>query len=145
MTYSFRAFHSLYQAYQAVFGAADKSLKIQEDIQTAHQIILFVLYADDGLPSALVAQRAGMSKSRLTGLTDALEAKGLVRKQRGEQDARQQVIYIEPEGRALIERTKNWVSEMNADLLADFDESERKTIEKFLRRAALTRQSSCDD
>lgn len=141
MTYSFRAFHSLYQAYSAVFGAADKSLKKQEGIQTAHQIILFVLYAEDGQPSALVAKRAGMSKSRLTGLTDALEAKGLVRKQRGEKDARQQVIYIEPEGRALIERTKNWVSEMNADLLADFDESERKTIEKFLRRSALTRQS----
>jgi len=145
MTYSFRAYHSLYQAYSAVFGAADKSLKNQEGIKTAHQIILFVLYAEDGLLSSVVAKRAGMSKSRLTSLTDALETKGLIRKQRGATDARQQVLYIEPNGRALIERTKNWVSEMNTSLLADFDESERKAIEKFLRRAALMGRSNGDE
>ncbi|WP_298336222.1 MarR family transcriptional regulator [uncultured Erythrobacter sp.] len=139
MAHTFRAYHSLHQAHSAVFRAADKALKKQEGIQTAHQFILFVLYVEDGLPSALVASRAGMSKSRLTGLTNTLEDKGLIRKQRGEKDARQQVLYIAPEGRALIERTKDWVSEMNADLLADFDERERMAIEKFLRRAASSR------
>lgn len=136
MTKSFRAFHALQMAYSAVFSAADKSLKRQEGILTAHQVILFILCAENGLPSSIVATRAGISKSRLTGLVDALDRKGLIRRQQGQVDARQSLIFIEPKGRALIERTKSWVHEMNSSLLANFDAQERKTIQRFLSEAA---------
>lgn len=132
----FRAFHALHMAHTAIFSAADKSLKKREGILTAHQVILFVLSTEDGLPSKVIAKRAGMSKSRLTGLVDALERKGLVRRERGTEDARQQIVFIEPAGRDLIDRTKGWVNKLNTSLIKDFDKDEQKTIARFLSHAA---------
>jgi len=136
MAKQFRAFHALHMAHTAIFSAADKSLKKQEGILTAHQVILFVLTAEDGLPSKEIAKRAGMSKSRLTGLVDALERKAFVRREQGQEDARQQLIYIEAEGRAVIDRTKGWVNKLNRSLLKTFDANEQKVIERFLSHAA---------
>ena len=135
MSKTFRAFHALHLAHMAIFRAADKSLKRQEGILTAHQSILFVLCAEDGVPSSVIARRAGMSKSRLTGLVDALETKALIRRQRGEKDARQQLLFIEPEGRTLIDRTKGRLTALNELMLEDFDEDERSIIQRFLHNA----------
>lgn len=142
MTKPIRVFHALHMAHTAIFRAADKSLKAQEGILTAHQVILFVLSAEDGLPSKVIAKRAGMSKSRLTGLVDALERKGLVRREQGQEDARQQIIFIMPDGRALIDRTKGWVNNLNTSLIKDFDKDEQKVISRFLSRAAKFDTSS---
>ena len=136
MVKRFRAFHALHLAHTAIFSAADKSLKKTEGILTAHQVILFVLTAEDGLPSQVIARRAGMSKSRLTGLVDSLERKGLLRREKGQEDARQQIIFIEPEGRALIDRTKGRINKLNKALLKDFSPEEQKVIERFLVHAA---------
>lgn len=131
----FRAFYALHAAHTAIFSAADKALKRQEGLLTAHQSILFVLCAEDGLPSSVIARRAAMSKSRLTGLVDTLEAKALIHRQRGEKDARQQLIFIEPEGRAVIDRTRGRLNALNALMLEDFDENERAIIQRFLSQA----------
>ena len=77
-----------------------------------------------------------MSKSRLTGLLDTLERKTFIRRERGKQDARQQIIFIESDGRALIDRTKRWVNDFNECLIKDFDDSEREVIQRFLENAA---------
>ena len=136
MTKPFRAFHALHQAYTSVFRTVDKELKSRENILTAHQLILFILSLDDGLPSSEVASRAGVSKSRLTGLVDTLESKSLLRREQGSQDARQQILFIEPEGRAIIKRTQKWVHDLNNALLTDFTKAEKAVIQKFLNNAA---------
>lgn len=138
MPNNFRAFHLLHLAYTGVFNAADKSLKKREGILTSHQLILFLLSQEDGLPSATVSERAKMSKSRLTGLANGLEDKGLIRRERGPDDGRQKLLFIEPEGRALIERSKVFVKQANSDLLEGFDENEREVIKRFLAHAAAT-------
>lgn len=137
MTKPFRVFHALHKAHTALFGAADKTLKKREGILTAHQLILFLLSAEDGLPSSVLATRAGLSKSRLTGLVDTLERKDFIRRERGAQDARQQILYIEPAGRALIDRTKGWVNTLNARLLKNFDKDEQQVIQRFLQEITL--------
>lgn len=116
-----RVFHSLQQANSTLFNAADHSLKKREGIRTAHQVILFLLCEEDGLASAEMAKRTGLSKSRLTGLADTLVEKSLVRRERGEVDGSQNFLFIEAVGRAIIERTKTWVNNLNASLLENFD------------------------
>lgn len=135
MTKSFRAFYALHRAHTAVFRASDKLLKKSEGILTAHQSILFVLGIEDGLPSTIIANRTGMSKSRLTGLLDALERKDLIRRERGEQDGRQQLIFLQAAGRELIDRTKGTVNRLNARLLNDFSDEEQSVIQRFLENA----------
>ncbi len=135
MPKSFRVYNDLHQAHTALFRASDKALKKHEGILTAHQVILFVLYNQDGLPISEIVKHSGMSKSRLTGLIDTLEVKGFIRRERGSQDARQQIIFINATGRAIIDRTKAWVNEINASLLKTFDKNEQSVIQRFLNEA----------
>jgi DNA-binding MarR family transcriptional regulator len=127
-----RIFHLLQQANSALFRAVDGLLKAQEDIVSAHQVILFVLTAEDGLQSTEVASRAGMSRSRLTGLLDTMIAKGLVRREQSLDDGRVQRVFITPDGADKIKRTSVQTRDLNAELLRPFDDSERKTITAFL-------------
>jgi len=82
---------------------------------------------EDGLPSSVIATRIGISRSRLTGLIDTLERKELIRRERGQQDSRQRIIFIKPEGLAIVNRTKGWTNKLNEN------DDERLTIERFLQ------------
>lgn len=137
-TQNFRVFRELNLVTSALFRAADRDLLAREGIRTAHQAILFVLQVEDGLTSSEIANRAGLSKTRLTGLADTLETKSLITRDRGTQDARQQVIKITSEGRAVVDRTNGWVRNLNASLMSQFDESEQAVVERFLREVHRT-------
>lgn len=127
-----RVFHLLHLAHGALFRAIDRRLRETEGVATAHQVILFTLVAEDGLPSSEIAKRAGHSKSRLTGLVDTLEAKGLVERRASVEDGRVQLLHVTAAGRDLIARTVSQTRELNAKLLAPFDEKDGETIRKFL-------------
>lgn len=127
-----RAFHLLHLAHGALFRALDRRLRETEGITTAHQVVLLTLAAEDGLPSAEVARRAGHTKSRLTGLVDRLVAEGLVERRVSEEDGRVHRLHATRAGRALAVRTGARTKELNAALLAPFDAGERETIRSFL-------------
>ena len=141
MTKPPRIFHMLQQANSGLFRAVDGLLKTQEGIVTAHQVILFVLTQEDGLQCADVAKRAGMSRSRLTGLLDTLATKGLVRREQGVEDGRVQRVFITPDGTDIIIRTAALTRDLNADLLDPFDAQERETITAFLHHVSNTAKS----
>ncbi len=133
-----RIFHLIQQANSRLFSAVDRRLKSQEGIVTAHQVILFVLAQEDGLPSAEIAKRAGMSQSRLTGLVDTLVSKGMVRREKADIDSRVHKTYLEEKGADLVARTSAGVRELNEDLLHPFSEDERETIARFLKHVVQT-------
>jgi DNA-binding MarR family transcriptional regulator len=133
-----RVFHMLQQANSALFRAVDGLLKAREGIISAHQVILFVLTQEDGLQSADVAKRAGMSRSRLTGLLDTLTSKGLVRREQSPDDGRVQRVFITQGGADIIKRTAALARELNEDLLEPFDEQEREVITAFLQHVSGT-------
>lgn len=133
MQQKFRALHFLHIAHAALFRSTDRVLKKTEGITTAHQVILFTLEREDGLPSSAVAKRAGHSKSRLTNLVDTLTARGLVERKVSPEDERVHLLFITEEGRALAERTRASVQDVNARLLRPFNEKEQQTIQKFLQ------------
>ena len=138
MTKAPRIFHLLQQANSRLFAAADRQLKAREGIATAHQVILFVLAQENGLASAKIANRAGMSQSRLTGLVDTLVSKGMVRREKADTDSRIHRAFITDQGTALVARTAGQVRDLNEDLLQPFSESERETISRFLKHVSET-------
>lgn len=138
MSESFRVFHSLQHAYRNLFGAADSLIRANEGIVTAHQVILMVLRQQDGLKASEIAERASLSRSRLTGLLDTLEAKNIVRRKSDSKDGRVQRVFLETEGHAIVDRTKQWVNVLNDELLSPFSDHERKTIERFLKHVSAT-------
>lgn len=128
-----RILHLLHVAHTALFRASDRHLKKTEGITTAHQVILFTLDMEDGLPSAVVAKRAGHSKSRLTNLVDTLVKKRLVERRVKPEDERVHLLHITGTGKELAARTRPEVQEMNTRMLAPFTEEEQEVIQRFLK------------
>ena len=132
MSTKIRVFHLLHIAHASLFRAADRVMRSQEGITTAHQVILFTLNAEDGLSASEVAKRAGHSKSRLTNLVDTLESREMVQRRTSDADRRVYTLHITKSGRELIRRHTKRIQKMNEHILAPFDTSERKVISDFL-------------
>lgn len=133
MSKPLRVFHQLHVAHGALFRAADRHMRAVEGITTAHQVILFTLSIEDGLRASDVAKRAGHSKSRLTNLVDTLEAKKLLKRRVSESDGRVHTLHITEAGRDLIKRHTARTKELNEQMLAPFNATERDVIAAFLK------------
>lgn len=131
MSKPFYVFNRLYRANRVFFQAADRRLKSLEKVRTSHEVILFVLAEENGLTSADIARRAGMSASRLTGLIDTLVDRNFVRRKQGDHDGRIQYVFLQPEGKAFIARNKAFVHDLNKRLLDNFTAPEQAVIERF--------------
>ena len=129
-----RVFHQLHLSHAALFQAVNRSLRRDENLSSAHLVIVFALSAEDGLTSSQVSKRTGHSKSRLTGLVKTLEERGLVTRARPQSDARISSLSLTDEGLALADRSRKMVKRVNEELLEPFSAEERETIAAFLQR-----------
>jgi DNA-binding MarR family transcriptional regulator len=127
-----RVFHQLHLSHAALFQAVDRSLRKQEGLSTAHLIIIFALSSEPDLTSSDVCKRTGHSKSRLTGLVNTLEDRGLIKRSSSETDGRVSSLSLTDDGKALAERHKKLTRKVNEELLAPFSNEERDTIAGFL-------------
>jgi DNA-binding MarR family transcriptional regulator len=69
------------------------------DVRPAYGAILIPLFEEDGLQIGELAKRARLSKQTMTTLLKLMEARGLVARQRDQQDARASRIYLTEYGR----------------------------------------------
>lgn len=127
-----RVFHLLQCAHGSLFRAADRLLQSAEGVSATQHGVLLLLAAKDGQPISAIADELKMGKSSLTGLIDRMASARLVRRQADADDARVQRIFIEKEGRAIVQRSLGEVMRINAELLKPFGAGERKIIERFL-------------
>ncbi len=74
------------------------------DLSLAQLVLLRGLRERGPAPAVRWAEMVGASPSALTGLLDALESEGYVRRLRGTSDRRQVVVALTPAGRRLTER-----------------------------------------
>ena len=64
-------------------------------------LVFLVLWESDGLTVKALGDRLFLDSGTITPLLKRLEGRGLLRRQRNEEDERQVRIYLTPEGRAL--------------------------------------------
>ncbi|SFL38384.1 MarR family winged helix-turn-helix transcriptional regulator [Shimia haliotis] len=136
MTRSPRIFLLMNRAYAALARAADRRTKAEGDVSLAQHGVLFALTREDGLTVSALARMLSMGKPSVSGMVDRLAVRGLVRRQRDDADGRVVRVLLQTEGAALVARTKPVVREMNAALLAPFDEPEQEVIGRFLKHVA---------
>ncbi len=127
-----RIFYQLQKAHSALFRAADKSSKATFGLTVSQQAVLFLLSRKDGQPISDLAQTLSMGNSSLTGLVDRMCQKGFVRREVLSSDARVVQIFIEQQGRELIEKSLPAIKKYNQQLLAPFNEEEWQVIGRFL-------------
>ena len=95
---------------------------------------LLRLLLDPPGTAAALARGCHLDAGGLTRLLDRLQAKGLCRRERSQEDRRVMTIALTPEGRAVAERIPAILAEAQAQLLHGFGADEEERLRGYLAR-----------
>jgi len=126
---SFRVFHLIQQAHSALFRAADRRIKENAGLSSSQHAVLSILLHADGASISSIAKTLSMKKNSLSELIDRMATKQLVTKKNSPEDGRVSLVYIEPEGKVLVEKSQFFVKFYNEKILEPFSETEQATID----------------
>lgn len=97
--------------------------------------LIFLAYRD-GATARDICRYTGHLKANISRGIIALEAKGLLRRERGLADSRLQKLHITPAGRALYRKYIPALRKRERAMLGCLDKSERATFEALLDKLA---------
>jgi DNA-binding MarR family transcriptional regulator len=100
---------------------------------TSHQAtLLAVISSTPGLSLRELAEAEGISAPSLSGHVDRLEAAGLIRRVRSNDDRRRVGLELTKEGRTVLRRVRALRTTWLADRLARLSDDEREALERAL-------------
>jgi DNA-binding MarR family transcriptional regulator len=105
-------------------------------LKPPHVGILLVIERADGLTQQALGETLGVFPSRLVGLLDELEERGLIERRDRPSDRRSYALYLTEAGREALERINRVGHEHQDALCAALDESERAQLAGLLARIA---------
>jgi DNA-binding MarR family transcriptional regulator len=105
-------------------------------LKPPHAGILHVIREADGLSQQALGERLGVFPSRLVGLLDELEQRGLVERRDSPADRRSYALRLTGAGREALERIGRIADEHQEVLCAALDGSEQAQLAEFLGRIA---------
>jgi DNA-binding MarR family transcriptional regulator len=105
-----------------------------------HVGILVNIARADGLSQQALSEKLGMFPSRLVGVLDELEQRGLVERRDSPIDRRSYALYLTAAGRAALEQIGRIGREHQDALCAALDPTERAQLTDLLRRIAAQQQ-----
>jgi DNA-binding MarR family transcriptional regulator len=76
------------------------------DLSPPQAKVLQMMDPETGMAMSVAAERHGCDASNMTGLTDRLEARGLIERRPAPGDRRVRMLHLTPEGLALRERLR---------------------------------------
>jgi DNA-binding MarR family transcriptional regulator len=117
------------------FGAICHSIAAGFGVASSDLLALFKI--DGALPMKDLAQRIGCDASFVTAVADALERRGLARREPAEHDRRVKMLVLTPEGIAAKERLKRELA-TKMPWCSKLDDTERTCFLTLLRKMTAT-------
>lgn len=116
------------------------SRKFQERMESYgltpfHWVVLCCLWQEDGLPTSAICERLKQVGGTLTGVLDRMEERGLVRRERDQQDRRVWRIWLSEEGERLRTILPPVAREIKDLCLQGIPEQDRKRLSEVIDRA----------
>jgi DNA-binding MarR family transcriptional regulator len=106
------------------------------EIKPPHVGILRVIAQTDGLSQQALGERLGLFPSRLVGVLDELERRGLLERRDSPADRRSYALYLTRAGQAILEQVGE-ISRAHQDVIcAALDDAERAQLADLLSRIA---------
>lgn len=113
------------------------------ELTNAQWVPLFKLYTGQASTVAELARGCQMDAGATTRLLDRLEAKGMCRRVRSEEDRRVVNITLTDAGREAASEIPGVLSAVQNAHLAGFSEAEFETLKSFLRRILSNAKTPC--
>jgi DNA-binding MarR family transcriptional regulator len=105
-----------------------------EGMRRYHFSVLVALDEDGPDSQAALGRRLSIDRSDMVAVLNDLEGEGLVARARDERDRRRNVIRLTAAGRRALKRLDRRAQEAQAALLEPLSASERRTLERLLKR-----------
>ncbi len=105
-----------------------------------HVGILRVLKESDGLSQQALGEKLGMFPSRLVGVLDELEKRGLVERRDSPNDRRSYALYLTKHGREALPKIGRIARQHEEALCAALNDAERQHLAGLLKRMADEQQ-----
>ncbi|MEA1605866.1 MarR family winged helix-turn-helix transcriptional regulator [Pseudomonas spirodelae] len=99
-------------------------------------MILQVLAGEKRLTASDLSGRVSLTAATLSGMLDRLEERGLLQRQRDDQDRRKQWLLLSEPGRALLQQAPSLLPPEFVERFAGLQEWERHSLTAALLRAA---------
>ena len=99
-------------------------------------MILQVLAGEARLTASDLSGRVSLTAATLSGMLDRLEEKGLLQRQRDDQDRRRQWLLLSEQGRTLLQKAPSLLPPEFVERFAGLQEWERHSLTAALLRAA---------
>jgi DNA-binding MarR family transcriptional regulator len=119
-------------AQQAVFR--DFAASITE-VSPGRAGMLLLIDANPGVTQGRLARAVRLERSTMVGVVDALEARGLIERRRGE-DRRTNGLWLTRAGRALVARLKRGIEAHEQRVGARLTAAERRQLLSLLEKLA---------
>ena len=107
------------------------------DIRPAQYSTLTVIERNPGLSQTRLADALGIKKTNLVAIIDALEERGLARRESTENDRRSHALYLTPKGTALIGRLHRIDAALDQSISRLMKGDERQRLRDVLRQLAV--------
>ena len=101
-----------------------------------HVGILRVIRQSDGLSQQALGEKLGMFSSRLVGIIDEMEERGLVERRNSPKDRRAYALHLTDAGREALEQIGHVTREHQEVVCASLRDVEKAQLADFLRRIA---------
>jgi DNA-binding MarR family transcriptional regulator len=109
---------------------------------SGRQYLILAVLGADAPPSQLeLAGLCGLLPAQVVPVLDELERRGLVARQRSEEDRRRSVVRLTPAGEETLAKADELARSIEESLFGDLDASAREQLNGTLR-AALTRTTA---
>lgn len=103
-------------------------------ITPVQQTILRIISHEDGLDQISIASRAKLDASTVRDVLNRLVDKGIVKRERSDQDARMRLTYITDHGRAVLAEAEPLSRRASQAFLAPLNAQERKQLLSMMDR-----------
>lgn len=96
--------------------------------------VMRIVASNPTLSQQDLSKRLGLDPTIMVALIDGLERKGLLRRQRSQQDRRRHELRLTKDGEAVLKRASRAIDAAEKTLLAPVDLSEKRTLSKLAVR-----------
>ena len=98
--------------------------------------VLRKIAADPGISQQALAEHLGVMPSRMVGLVDDLENRGIVERRRSTEDRRNYELHLTQKGRKVLDELSRIAAEHEESLCAALNKEERMQLRDLCRRIA---------
>jgi DNA-binding MarR family transcriptional regulator len=105
-------------------------------VTVAEWVMMRALYDKAPLPPSRLADEMGMTRGAITKLADRLIAKSLIVRKASRDDGRAQTLALTTPGKALVPELAALADRNDAEFFAALSPSERRSLERLLKRLA---------